>query len=289
LPLERIQKILARVGIASRREAERMVIEGRVTVNGKVIDVPGFKADPLKDYIKVDGKRLTCFEPKITLLLNKPREYLSTVRDPGGRPTVMDLIRRVKWRVYPVGRLDFDAEGLLLLTNDGDLTHTLSHPRFTIPRTYWVKVGGVPDEKKLIRLKKGVMLEDGKASVVSYRILRQREKNCWIQVVVTEGRNRLVKRIFSAIGHPVLKLKRVEFGPIRLGNLPIGQFRYLTPEEMMKLKLKSSEFRVRSLETKDKKLGVRSSEFGSKPNNSKQSINKSLKRITPNTELITPN
>jgi 23S rRNA pseudouridine2605 synthase len=237
LALERIQKILAKAGIASRREAERMVIEGRVAVNGRVIDALGFKADPLKDHIKVDGKRLTHFEPKVILLLNKPRGYLSTVKDPQGRPTVMDLLKKMRWRIYPVGRLDFDAEGLLLLTNDGDLAHLLSHPRFSIPRTYWVKVGGVPDDERLKQLKRGVMLEDGKASVVSFSILRQGEKNSWIRVVVTEGRNRLVKRIFSAIGYSVLKLKRVGFGPIQLGNLPIGQFRYLTPEEITELKV----------------------------------------------------
>jgi pseudouridine synthase len=241
--MERIQKILAKVGVASRREAERMVIEGRVTVNGKVVDTLGFKADAWVDHIKVDGRRVGHDEPKITLLLNKPRGYLSTVKDPLGRPTVMDLLKRVKWRIYPVGRLDFDAEGLLILSNDGDLAHHLSHPRFSIPRTYLVKVGGVPDEKKLTRLKRGVTLEDGKAEAVSFAILRPGEKNSWIRVVVTEGRNRLVKRMFSAIGHTVLKLKRVEFGPIRLGDLPIGQFRYLTPEEMMKLKHTSSELR----------------------------------------------
>ena len=234
--MERIQKILAKAGIASRREAERMVVEGRVTVNGKVVDTLGSKADALVDHIKVDGRRLTGFEPKVTLLLNKPRGYLSTVKDPKERPTVMDLLGRVKWRIYPVGRLDFDAEGLLLLTNDGDLAHILSHPRFSISRTYLVKVGGVPDEKKLIRLKKGVVLEDGEARVVSFSILRRGEKNSWIRVVVTEGRNRLVKRMFSAIRHPVLKLKRVEFGPIKLGELPIGQFRCLTSEEMESLK-----------------------------------------------------
>jgi 16S rRNA U516 pseudouridylate synthase RsuA-like enzyme len=214
LTLERIQKILAKSGIASRREAEKIVSEGRVMVNGKIIDTLGFKADPSQDHIKIDGKRLTRFEPQVTLLLNKPKGYLSTVKDPQDRPTVMDLLKKVKWRIYPVGRLDFDAEGLLLLTNDGDL----------------------PDEKGLIRLKKGVMLEDGKARVVSFYIFRQGEKSSWVRVVVTEGRNRLVKRIFSAIGHPVLKLKRVEFGPIRLGNLPTGQFRYLTPDEIHKLK-----------------------------------------------------
>jgi pseudouridine synthase len=236
LALERIQKILAKAGIASRREAEKMVIEGRVMINGKVIKTLGFKAAPSKDYIKVDGKRITPFEPKVILLLNKPRGYLSTVKDPKGRPTVFDLLRNIRWRIYPVGRLDFDAEGLLLLTNDGDLAHLLSHPRFSIPKTYLVKVAGVPEEKKLARLKRGVMLEDGEAKAVSCSLLRQREKNSWVRVVVTEGRNRLVKRMFSAIDHRVLKLKRIEYGPIRLGDLPFGQFRYLIPEEMEKLK-----------------------------------------------------
>jgi pseudouridine synthase len=236
LALERIQKILAKAGIASRREAERMVIEGRVSVNGKIVEILGFKADPSKDHIKVDGRKLTHFEQKIILLLNKPRGYLSTVKDPKGRPTVLGLLKNVKWRIYPVGRLDFDAEGLLLLTNDGDLAHFLSHPRFSIPKTYLVKVAGVPEEKKLTRLKRGVMLEDGKAKAVSCSLIRQREKNSWVRVVVTEGRNHLVKRIFSAIGHSVLKLKRIEYGPIQLGDLPFGQFRYLTSEEMEKLR-----------------------------------------------------
>ena len=234
--LERIQKILARAGVASRREAERMMLEGRVLVNGKVVDQLGFKADSLKDHIKVNGKRLFRPEPKITLVLNKPRGYLSTVKDPAGRPTVIDLLKGVKWRVYPLGRLDFDAEGLLLLTNDGDLAYQLSHPKFSIPRTYWAKVEGVPEKKELMHLKRGVMLEDGEARVISAHILRQMEKHSWVEAAVTEGRNHLVKRIFSAIGHPVLKLKRVGFGPIRLGNLPVGQLRSLTDEEMEGLK-----------------------------------------------------
>lgn len=205
-------------------------------VNGKVVDKLGFKADPSKDHIKVDGKRLVRLEPNVTLLLNKPRGYVSTVKDPEGRPTVMDLLKNVKWRVYPVGRLDFDAEGLLLLSNDGDLTNLLSHPKSSIPRIYLVKTRGIPEEERLTRLKNGVMLEDGKAQAVSVRILAQKEKNSWIQVVVTEGRNHLVKRMFSAIGHPVLKLKRVGFGPIQLRDLPIGQFRYLTREEIERVK-----------------------------------------------------
>jgi pseudouridine synthase len=246
--LERIQKIIAKAGIASRREAERMVVEGRVSVNGKIVEALGFKADPSRDHIKVDGKRLAPFEPKVILLLNKPRGYLSTVKDPKGRPTIIDLLKNVKWRIYPVGRLDFDAEGLLLLTNDGDLAHLLSHPRFSIPKTYLVKVAGVPEEKKLIRLRRGVMLEDGEARAVSCSLIRQKEKNSWVRVVVTEGRNHLVKRMFSAIGHTVLKLKRIEYGPVQLRDLPFGQFRYLTPEEMEKLRKISSECRVRSSE-----------------------------------------
>jgi 23S rRNA pseudouridine2605 synthase/16S rRNA pseudouridine516 synthase len=236
MALERIQKILAKAGIASRREAERMLLEGRITVNGKVLDTLGCKADLAKDHIKVDGKGIIHVEPHVTILLNKPRGYVSTVRDPEGRPTVMNLLKRMKYRLYPVGRLDFDAEGLLLLTNDGKLAYLLSHPKFSVPKTYWVKISGIPDESKLGRLMRGIMLEDGRAEALSLRILRKREKNCWVEIVVTEGRNRMVKRMFSAIGHSVFKLKRIQFGPLRLGNLPAGEFRYLTVEELRKLK-----------------------------------------------------
>lgn len=244
--LERIQKVIARAGIASRREAEQMVLEGRVTVNGKIIDQLGFKVDPLKDHIKIDGKRLPPPEPKVTFLLNKPKGYLSTVSDPLGRPTVMDLMRGVRWRVYPLGRLDFDAEGVLLMTNDGELFYRLSHPRFSIPRTYWAKVEGIPEEKALRRLQRGLRLEDGPAKARSVRILRRTERHCWIEAVVTEGRNHLIKRMFLAVGHPVLKLKRVAFGPIRLGDLPPGQFRMLTGEELEQLKKTTGAGRKRS-------------------------------------------
>ncbi len=236
MALERIQKILAWNGIASRREAEKLILEGRVRVNGRLIDTLGEKADPSRDHIKVDGKRIAGPEPNITLLLNKPRNYLSTVDDPQGRPTVIDLCRGVKQRVYPVGRLDFDAEGLLVLTNDGDLANILTHPRYGIARTYLAKVIGVPEDKDLNRLERGVRLEDGTARVVSCLVISKKEKHSWVRVVVAEGRNHLVKRIFSAIGHPVLKLKRVEFGPLQLGKLPIGKFRYLTPDELEKIK-----------------------------------------------------
>jgi len=236
MSVERIQKVLARAGLASRRDAERLILERRVTVNGRVIETLGAKADPSRDHIKVDGKRIAGLEPRVTLLLNKPRNYLSTVEDPQGRPTVIDLCKAVRQRIYPVGRLDFDAEGLLLLTNDGELAHILTHPKHEIPRTYLAKITGVPDEKALNRLKRGVMLEDGRARVVSCLVLSEKEKHSWLRVVVTEGRTHLVKRILKAVHHPVLKLKRVGFGPIQLGSLAIGRFRYLTPEEVERIK-----------------------------------------------------
>lgn len=223
-----------------------MILEGRVTVNGRVVDTLGFKADPLKDHIKVNGKRLLRFEPNVTLLLNKPRGYVSTVRDPEDRPTVMDFLKGVKQRIFPVGRLDIDAEGLLLLTNDGDLAYILSHPRYSVPRIYLAKVSGVPEEKDLSRLKRGVSLEDGRAKATSVSILRLSEKNSWIRIVVTEGRNHLVKRMLFAIGHSVLKLKRIEFGPLRLGTLSPGHFRYITSEELSRLKKYAEELRRRS-------------------------------------------
>ncbi len=234
--LERIQKILARAGIASRREAERMILEGRVVVNGKVVDTLGFRADLSKDHIRVDGKLIIKPEAPVTVMLNKPRNFLSTVSDPLGRPTVMDLVKKVRGRIYPVGRLDFDAEGLLLLTNDGDLAYRLSHPKFSVPRVYDVKVEGVPDEKDLQRLRKGVMLEDGVARAVSVFPVGQGEKHAWLRVKVTEGRNHLIKRMFQAIRHPVIKLRRIQLGPLHLGKLASGEFRILRPEEVEALK-----------------------------------------------------
>ncbi len=249
MALERIQKILAQAGIASRREAEDLILQKRITINGKVIDTLGSKADPLKDSVKVDGKRITRFQRKLTLLLNKPRNYVSTVEDPQGRPTVMDLCKEVDAKIYPVGRLDFDAEGLLLLTNDGEIANILSHPRFEIPRTYLVKVTGVPDEKDLTRLKRGVMLEDGRARVLSCEVMTQKEKHSWVRVAVSEGRNHLIKRLFSAVGHRVLKLKRVAYGPFELGSLPIGRFRRISGEEeekIRKLKAETSKFKPKA-------------------------------------------
>ena len=215
-----------------------MVLEGRVTVNGKVIDTLGFKADPLKDHIKVDGKRLVRFEPNVTLLLNKPRGYVSTVRDPEDRPTVMDFLKGVKRRIYPVGRLDIDTEGLLLLTNDGDLAYLLSHPRYSVPRTYLAKVSGVPEERDLNRLKRGVNLEDGKAKAVSVSILRLSEKNSWIRIVVTEEARPAAREVLQKArtvgGHRAqarARRERVPGDAIRGFRIDAGRHRPAVPGE----------------------------------------------------------
>jgi 23S rRNA pseudouridine2605 synthase len=252
LTLERIQKVLARAGVASRREAEGMILEGRITVNGERVEALGLKVDPLRDHIKVDGKLITRLEPPVVLLLNKPRNTVSTVKDPQGRPTVMDLLKGVKQRVYPVGRLDFDAEGLLILTNDGELAQMLSHPKYSVLRTYLAKVRGVLDAKSLNRLKRGVMLEDGRGQAIFVDVITEREKNSWVRIGVTQGRNHLIKRMFMAVRHPVLKLKRVAFGSIHLEGLPPGKFRYLSEEEIAKLKASGSKQRVRSSEFGDR-------------------------------------
>jgi 23S rRNA pseudouridine2605 synthase len=245
MPLERIQKVLARAGVASRRAAEEMILEGRVTVNGDRVEVLGLKVDPLRDHIKVDGKLISHMESPVVLLLNKPKNTVSTVKDPQGRPTVMGLLEGVKERVYPVGRLDYDAEGLLILTNDGELAQMLSHPKYSVVRTYLAKVRGGLDAKALNRLKRGVMLEDGRSQARFVDVIAERGRNSWVRIGVTEGRNHLIKRMLMAVGHPVLKLKRVAFGPIQLEGLPPGSFRHLRKEEIAKLKASGTKDRVR--------------------------------------------
>lgn len=234
--VQRIQKIIAAAGITSRRKAEELIQEGRVRVNGKAITELGAKADPAVDRIEVDGRNISRRqEPLVYILLNKPKGYISALSDPAKRPVVTDLVK-VKVRVYPVGRLDYDAEGVLLLTNDGDLSNKLIHPNFKVPKTYLVKVSDVPTEASIKKLEKGVHLEDGKTLPAKARFVKKTDENSWIELTVTEGRNRLVKRMCQAIGHPVLKLKRVEFAGIRLGGLPTGGYRLLTQAEVERLK-----------------------------------------------------
>ena len=232
---ERLQKILAKMGIASRRGAEEIILEGRVTVNGQVAAL-GMKADMTKDHIKLDGKLLTRPEPKVYLMINKPRGVITTLSEAEERPSIRDYLRKIKYRVFPVGRLDYDSEGLLLLTNDGDFTHAILHPSKKIPKAYHVKIKGLIEDDKIEKLKRGVKLEDGMTSPARLKKLRKTEENSWIEITIYEGKKRQVRRMFEKVGHSVLKLKRVRINGIELGNLPPGEIRYLTPEEVNKIK-----------------------------------------------------
>jgi 23S rRNA pseudouridine2605 synthase len=232
---ERLQKIIARMGLASRRGAEEIIADGRVTVNGKVATI-GTKADSARDHIKVDGKLLFRAEPKVYLMLNKPRGVVTSLLDPEGRPTVKDYLRGVKYRVFPVGRLDYDSEGLILLTNDGEFSNKLLHPSNKIPKTYAVKIKGMITEDKMKKLRLGVRLEDGITEPARARFLRESETNSWIEISITEGRKRQIRRMVEAVGHPAIKLRRISINGLRLGGLKIGELRALTDKELQLLR-----------------------------------------------------
>jgi 23S rRNA pseudouridine2605 synthase len=223
------------MGIASRRKAEELIAEGRITVNGRIATI-GMKADPVKDHIKVGGKLLIKPEPKVYLIFNKPKQVVTSLRDPEGRLTVKDFLRGIKYKIFPVGRLDYDSEGLLLLTNDGDFAHAVLHPSGKIQKTYLVKVKGTPEDAGVERLRRGVKLEDGVTAPAKIKKMRLTENNSWFEMTIHEGRKRQIRRMFETIGHPVLKLKRTRINGIELGDLKSGGYRYLTPEEMSKMK-----------------------------------------------------
>ena len=234
-PLPRLQKVLAEIGLASRRQSEEMIREGRVTVNGRAARI-GEKVDPSRDHIKVDGRRVALPSEKLYLLLHKPKNTVTTLEDPEGRPTVLSLVKEKRARLFPVGRLDYDAEGFLLLTNDGDLAHRLSHPSFRIPRTYRVKVKGKPSPEEIRKLSRGISLEDGPTAPCRITFLRETRENAWMEMTLREGRNRQVKRMWEKMGYPVLKLKRVSFAGLALGNLQPGEYRALGPKELEKIR-----------------------------------------------------
>jgi pseudouridine synthase len=240
VPLVRLQKILSEAGISSRRHAERLMLEGRVTVNGAVARQLGTRADPGRDDVRVDGRRAVPMKPRRYLLLNKPRGYVTTRSDPQGRPTVLDLLVGVSEYLYPVGRLDYDSEGLLLLTNDGPLAARLTHPRHAVEREYEATVQGIPSEAALRRLAHGVLIDGrrtGQALVrLAGRIGSGRAPCARLRIVVREGRNRQVRRMCDAIGHPVVRLRRVRIGPIADNSLKPGHARDLTPSEVRALK-----------------------------------------------------
>jgi 23S rRNA pseudouridine2605 synthase len=236
MPPVRLHKLLAQAGVASRRAAERLIVEGRVYVNGVPVVELGAHADPEQDRIEVDGRRLPQAEPKRYVLLHKPRGYLTTREDPRGRPRVFDLVPQLGVRLHPVGRLDYDAEGLLLLTNDGTLTFRLTHPRHGVRRVYHVLVAGRLGPDTLPSLQRGVVLEDGPARVDRARILGEAAGGRhWVELQLSEGRYREVKRLCRAVGLVVERLRRVAFGTLELGGLPEGEWRELGDDEVARL------------------------------------------------------
>ena len=236
--MERLQKILARAGLASRREAERWILAGRVTVNGTVVRKLGSQADPVKDAVKVDGKRVKAATKAAYYALHKPPGMLTTMHDPEKRPDLSPITARLreKQRLFPVGRLDFNSSGLLLLTNDGELAQRLSHPRFGVKKVYRVKLSEWPDEKDLALVRKGIRLEDGMTAPARVKVVEKLKRNAWIEIEIHEGRNRQVRRMFAALGYFVEKLIRIRVGPVSLGPLAPGALRPLSQLEIKALK-----------------------------------------------------
>lgn len=243
--MERLQKILSQAGVASRRASEQLMLDGRVTVNGVAVRELGTKADPIADDIRVDGRRVKGVERHRYILLNKPRGYVTTRSDPQRRPTVLDLIAGVREYVYPVGRLDFESEGLLLLTNDGDLAAKLTHPRHGIARVYDVYVAGEPDRHDLDRLARGVTIDGRRTLPADVKSLGPGH----LTIGIREGRNRQVRYMCEAIGHPVDRLRRIAIGPLSDSRLKVGQWRDLREEEVRRLRAAVSEPRERAKHT----------------------------------------
>ena len=250
---ERLARFLARAGTASRRQAEELIRGGRVTLNGKAVLDPGTNVDPKKDAVKVDGKRVKPSAP-VYLLLNKPRNVLCTMEDPRGRPCVGDLLLTVKGKPYPVGRLDFDTEGLLVCTNDGELANRIIHPRYHVRKVYHVKVKGVPDKKVIDRLRSGVVLDGKKTATAGVSFLKRGEKNSWLRMTLYEGRNRQVKKMLELFRYQVLKLRRVALGPLALEGLPPGAYRKLRPDEVDKLQAAVAKAEVRGVDKRKRRL-----------------------------------
>jgi 23S rRNA pseudouridine2605 synthase len=247
MPQERLQKIIAAAGIASRRKAEEIITAGLVSVNGVVVTALGTKADPDIDHIRVNGKLLKGAQKHVYYLMNKPKGYVTTVSDPQKRPTVMDLLRNVGARVYPVGRLDFASEGLLLFTNDGDLAHKLTHASSHVPKTYVVKIAGTAKEEELQALRTGVMIREGddprgkkfRTAPAQVELIKEGD-NPWYEVTLIEGRNRQIRKMFDAVGHYVEKIRRVKYGPLVLDVEP-GKLRQLDIDEVRALQMAAAQ------------------------------------------------
>ena len=235
---QRLQKVLASAGLSSRRAAESLILEGRVRVNGRIVRELGTKADPRRDRIEVDGKRVMVERP-VYLILNKPRKIVTTLHDPEGRETVSSLLRGVEERVFPVGRLDYHTSGALILTNDGEMTNALLHPARGVPKVYWAKINGHPSLPALEALRKGVTLDDGyQTAGAEVFVLREEKGHTWLQITLHEGKNRQVHRMLDAVGHRVMRLVRSSFAEISIEGLKPGEYRMLGEREVEQLKKK---------------------------------------------------
>ena len=232
----RLQKFLASCGVASRRTAEKMIADGRIAVNGRIITEPGTQVDGVADVVCVDGRQVHPEAEKHYIAYNKPAGEVTTVYDPEGRPAVLDRFRDYPVRLFPVGRLDYDSEGLLLLTNDGDLMNRLLHPSFEIPKSYLTRASNRITEEEIRMLRKGVLIDGRMTSPAEVRLIRNDAFSTDLLITIHEGRNRQVRKMIAAIGHQVVRLKRVRFGPVLLGELPSGMWRKLTDEEIAKLR-----------------------------------------------------
>lgn len=237
---ERLQKIMARAGVASRRSAEKMILEGRVSINGKRVATLGTKADPAKDDIRVDDRLISCEQTKLYLALNKPRGYVTTLHDPQKRSTVADLMAGVGERVYPVGRLDYDSEGLLIMTNDGDFSHRIQHPRFEIPKTYRVKIKGRLSPRHRRMMETGIELDDGPFKPLCLDVEKENNKSCWLKIKISEGRNRIIRRAFESLGYSVARLIRVSISSVNLEGIKEGEYRNLSAREVASLIMAAS-------------------------------------------------
>ncbi len=235
--LVRLQKFLAGAGVCSRRQAEKLIRQGRVKVDGEQVTVLGTRIDPVAQCVTVDGKEISVPTEHTYLMMNKPRGILTTLSDPYGRPAITDLLKDVPRRVYPVGRLDMDSEGLLFLTDDGELSYRLLHPSFKVPKKYVVTVQGLPSRKDLSRLMSGVEIEKGiRTKPCKIRLLGRKKRQAVMEVILTEGRKRQIRLMFKAAGHPVIRLKRIEMGPLKLGQLGKGRIRPLDEFEIQELR-----------------------------------------------------
>ena len=235
---ERLQKYLASCGVASRRMSEEIIKSGRVAVNGQIVTEMGVKIKIGTDKVTVDGKDITPEEEHVYLMLDKPEGYVTTAHDPQGRPTVLDLVAEVPQRVFPIGRLDVDTEGLLFLTNDGELAYRLTHPKFAVTKVYHALVTGKPSEDKLDRMRNGLKLEDGMTKPCTVKVIRRYNHKTMLEITISEGRNRQVRRMCQAIGNPIIELERVKIENIELSQVKRGQYRKLTLEELAPLMYK---------------------------------------------------